>query len=43
MSEPRGVYGPEDRTGWDPAVQLGEPGEFPYTRGPYPSMYTGRL
>ncbi|MEW2139928.1 methylmalonyl-CoA mutase family protein [Streptomyces sp. NPDC005409] len=36
------VYGPGDLTGWDPAVQLGEPGDFPYTRGIYPTMYTGR-
>jgi methylmalonyl-CoA mutase N-terminal domain/subunit len=36
------VYGPEDWAG-DPARDLGQPGEFPFTRGPYPSMYTGRL
>ncbi|MGW0750321.1 acyl-CoA mutase large subunit family protein [Streptomyces sp. NPDC002587] len=36
------VYGPRDLTGWDPETELGEPGEFPYTRGVYPSMYTGR-
>ncbi|MEP7227112.1 MAG: methylmalonyl-CoA mutase family protein [Gemmatimonadales bacterium] len=36
------VYGPEDWTG-DPTADLGRPGEFPFTRGPYPSMYTGRL
>ncbi len=36
------VYGPEDWTG-DPAGDLGHPGEFPFTRGPYPNMYTGRL
>jgi methylmalonyl-CoA mutase N-terminal domain/subunit len=29
--------------GFDPATQLGEPGVFPYTRGPYPTMYRGRL
>ncbi|MEN8041798.1 MAG: methylmalonyl-CoA mutase family protein, partial [Actinomycetota bacterium] len=29
--------------GWDPADQLGEAGRYPFTRGPYPSMYTGRL
>jgi len=28
---------------FDPAEQLGEPGVFPYTRGPYPTMYRGRL
>jgi methylmalonyl-CoA mutase N-terminal domain/subunit len=36
------VYSPSSLEGWDPAEQLGEPGEFPYTRGVYPSMYTGR-
>ena len=29
--------------GWDAAVQLGAPGAYPYTRGPYPTMYRGRL
>src|SRR5687768_17476095 len=38
----RGVYGPEALDGFDPAAQLGEPGQFPYTRGVYPNMYTGR-
>lgn len=36
------VYGPDALTGWDPADRLGEPGSYPYTRGVYPSMYTGR-
>ncbi|MFJ3900624.1 methylmalonyl-CoA mutase [Streptomyces sp. NPDC090025] len=36
------VYGPEVLAGWDPAERLGEPGGYPYTRGVYPSMYTGR-
>jgi methylmalonyl-CoA mutase N-terminal domain/subunit len=27
----------------DPAADIGLPGEFPYTRGVYPSMYRGRL
>ena len=36
------VYGPEDLAGWDPATELGRPGEFPFTRGVYPSMYVGR-
>ncbi|MFM1965508.1 MAG: hypothetical protein RL134_1233 [Actinomycetota bacterium] len=36
------VYGPADLSGWDPADRLGEPGAYPYTRGVYPSMYTGR-
>jgi methylmalonyl-CoA mutase, N-terminal domain len=36
------VYGPDALAGWDPAERLGEPGAFPFTRGVYPSMYTGR-
>ncbi|GGT30506.1 acyl-CoA mutase large subunit family protein [Streptomyces chromofuscus] len=36
------VYGPDALDGWDPAVRLGEPGAYPFTRGVYPTMYTGR-
>ncbi|ACU69709.1 methylmalonyl-CoA mutase, large subunit [Catenulispora acidiphila DSM 44928] len=36
------VYGPSALTGWDPAAKLGEPGAFPFTRGVYPTMYTGK-
>ncbi|MEU3097707.1 methylmalonyl-CoA mutase family protein [Streptomyces sp. NPDC006967] len=36
------VYGPEALEGWDPAGKLGDPGAYPYTRGVYPTMYTGR-
>jgi len=35
------VYRPLD--GFDPTEQLGVPGEYPFTRGVYPSMYRGRL
>jgi methylmalonyl-CoA mutase, N-terminal domain len=35
------VYGPDDVT-FHPATDLGEPGEFPFTRGVYPTMYRGR-
>jgi methylmalonyl-CoA mutase N-terminal domain/subunit len=41
--EVRPVYRPVDLEGWDAAAQLGEPGQAPYTRGIYPSMYRGRL
>lgn len=34
---------PDDLKEWDPSRDLGRPGEFPYTRGIYPTMYTGRL
>src|SRR4051812_14326349 len=36
------IYGPEDLAG-DAEEKLGAPGEYPFTRGPYPSMYRGRL
>ncbi|HVC45514.1 MAG TPA: methylmalonyl-CoA mutase family protein [Candidatus Binataceae bacterium] len=36
------LYTPEDVTG-DYGTALGYPGEFPYTRGVYESMYRGRL
>jgi methylmalonyl-CoA mutase N-terminal domain/subunit len=36
------VYGPEALEGWDAGERLGAPGEFPFTRGVYPTMYTGR-
>ena len=36
------VYGPGQPPGFDPAAQLGSPGEFPFTRGIYPGMYTTR-
>ncbi len=36
------VYGPAALDGWDPAAKLGAPGSYPYTRGVYPTMYTGR-
>jgi methylmalonyl-CoA mutase, N-terminal domain len=37
------VYGPEHLEGFDPDHDLGAPGEYPYTRGIYPTMYRGRL
>jgi methylmalonyl-CoA mutase N-terminal domain/subunit len=36
------VYGPDGLGDWDPGEKLGEPGAFPFTRGVYPTMYTGR-
>ena len=36
------VYGPDALTDWDADEQLGAPGAFPFTRGVYPTMYTGR-
>jgi methylmalonyl-CoA mutase N-terminal domain/subunit len=37
------LYTDDSLAGWDPEEALGYPGEFPYTRGIYPSMYRGRL
>jgi methylmalonyl-CoA mutase, N-terminal domain len=37
------LYGPEQLGDWDPENALGYPGEFPFTRGIYPTMYRGRL
>ncbi len=37
------LYTEESLAGRDPEDALGYPGEFPYTRGIYPSMYRGRL
>jgi methylmalonyl-CoA mutase, N-terminal domain len=39
----RPLYTHDDLAGWSYADKLGYPGEFPFTRGPYPSMYRGRL
>jgi methylmalonyl-CoA mutase, N-terminal domain len=36
-------YTEENLAGWNPEDALGYPGEFPYTRGIYPSMYRGRF
>jgi len=37
------VYDTEHLAEFDPAAQLGEPGEYPFTRGIQPTMYRGRL
>ena len=36
------LYGPEDVADLDFEEDIGFPGEEPYTRGPYPTMYRGR-
>ena len=41
--EIRPLYSASDLAGWDPAAKLGAPGEQPYTRGVYPTMYRGKL
>ncbi len=37
------LYGPEDVAGLDYQRDLGDPGEYPMTRGPYPLMYREKL
>jgi methylmalonyl-CoA mutase N-terminal domain/subunit len=37
------VYSRDDLKDWLPENDLGHPGEFPYTRGVYPTMYRGRF
>ncbi len=41
--EVKRLYTPQDVAGLDWERVLGYPGEFPYTRGVYPTMYRGRL
>jgi methylmalonyl-CoA mutase cobalamin-binding domain/chain len=36
------LYTPEDLAGM-PYEEIGFPGQYPFTRGPYPTMYRGRL
>ncbi|MBI2161707.1 MAG: methylmalonyl-CoA mutase family protein [Candidatus Rokubacteria bacterium] len=37
------LYTPEDLEGTSYAERLGHPGEYPFTRGVYPTMYRGKL
>ena len=37
------VYRAEDLDGFDSAATVGEPGQYPFTRGIQPTMYRGRL
>ncbi len=37
------LYTPEELASWSYAEKLGQPGEYPFTRGVYPTMYRGRL
>ena len=37
------VYTPDHLKGWSVEQDLGEPGDFPYTRGIHPTMYRSRL
>jgi methylmalonyl-CoA mutase N-terminal domain/subunit len=37
------LYTKQNLAGWNPEDALGYPGEFPFTRGIYPTMYRGRF
>jgi methylmalonyl-CoA mutase N-terminal domain/subunit len=37
------LYTEQNLAGWSPEDALGYPGEFPFTRGIYPTMYRGRF
>ena len=37
------VYRPDSLGDWAYADKLGDPGQYPFTRGVYPTMYRGRL
>jgi methylmalonyl-CoA mutase, N-terminal domain len=42
-TDPKEFYAPRDLAEWDYERQLGFPGEYPYTRGIYPTQYRSRL
>jgi len=37
------IYTEKDFSGFDTSQELGQPGEYPFTRGVYPTMYRGKL
>jgi methylmalonyl-CoA mutase, N-terminal domain len=37
------LYTPADLSGFDYSQELGDPGEFPFTRGIHPTMYRGKV
>jgi methylmalonyl-CoA mutase, N-terminal domain len=39
----KSLYTPSDHTGFSYSRDLGSPGEFPFARGIYPTMYRGQL
>jgi methylmalonyl-CoA mutase N-terminal domain/subunit len=36
------AYRPQDLAGWSYEEKLGEPGQYPFTRGPHATMYRGK-
>ena len=43
LASPRYFYTPADLAGWNWESETGFPGQFPYTRGIYPTHYRSRL
>ncbi|UCE39970.1 MAG: methylmalonyl-CoA mutase [Candidatus Aminicenantes bacterium] len=41
--EVKNIYTDKDLADFNPEESLGHPGEYPFTRGPYPNMYRGKL
>ena len=41
--EAKAFYGPDDLAGSDYEQDIGFPGEYPFTRGIYPTQYRSRL
>ena len=41
--EVKDIYTEKDLSDFDPAKSLGQPGEYPFTRGTYSDMYRGKL
>ncbi|HLG28762.1 MAG TPA: methylmalonyl-CoA mutase family protein, partial [Candidatus Brocadiales bacterium] len=39
----KGLYTPEDLQGCDYLKDIGFPGQYPFLRGVYPTMYRGKL
>ena len=42
MTSEKHVYGPDDLASFDAETDLGQPGEYPFTRGIYRDMYRSR-
>jgi methylmalonyl-CoA mutase N-terminal domain/subunit len=43
LIEIKKVYSEQDLKDFDPRTSLGQPGNYPFTRGVYPTMYRGKL
>ena len=43
LKKEKAVYKAEDLAGFNPERELGQPGQFPFTRGIHPAMYRDRL